>query len=742
MLVVGSAFAVVVFGLAGQAALAPLGAVTMFANTVLAWKFLREPFFRIDGVSLGLMGAGTTVALVFAQHADQVLDVYSITELLKRPIVWVFSALAAGCIIYMARRLSTLGARPARQLTHAENRFDATGRAVLGGLLGGFTAFATKSFVESTGKPVLGGDLDVLTMPQPYLFLLMLALVLSNQLRCLNSGLARHESSRVVPVYQATLVFSSVSVAYVFFNEAAQQTTLSLALFGIGCLITTSGMVLMLAKPRLRQLQVFQHHRSRLQSAASATTTEDFGMVIATPSAATTVVATAAADATTQQQQHQLTFAGSLGGRSSPTRGLRERSESEQVLLLPGASGRLQHDETIDTSTLVIAPAASTLRTNAVASPTTEQHKVTGSSPSLYPTTPTKPHQKVPTHDKTGNADQNVSLFYRHQYQHAAAPTTFDAVVESILGAEDLKHIGIGGSSHLDIDDLDVFDVAEDAQEGGDEQVPANKAGQYVHGGDGQSWHAAFDVTSVRITTSPAAPGSSSAAATPVLASRSASAVSSPMHLHSDRLRARTLSLADNIEDDLTPPQLPSWFPEFVHSLWQWVLEDAYADARRKLESARQELEMTTIMPVPMMAEHQQRQPPRHSPQRGEYHQNENQSISQSAGNFSMNSGISPSFSVSTASAQQQQPQTNEDGDGVVSSVQLVSSPSCSSSSSSSSSTASNYIFSGGAGLSGISVASDCANGTGGTGGGGAIASDMGLGNSGLNLHRSRARLQ
>jgi drug/metabolite transporter (DMT)-like permease len=57
-LVVGSAFAVVTFGLAGQAELAPMGAVTLVANTLLAWRVLGEPFTRLDALAIALMGAG------------------------------------------------------------------------------------------------------------------------------------------------------------------------------------------------------------------------------------------------------------------------------------------------------------------------------------------------------------------------------------------------------------------------------------------------------------------------------------------------------------------------------------------------------------------------------------------------------------------------------------------------------------------------------------------------------------
>lgn len=249
LLVVGSVFSVIVFGLAGQAQLAPMGAVTMCANSILAWRVLREPFTRIDAVSIILMGTGTTIALVFGQRAvPQTWTINSLDATLNRPIVYIAAPIWIATIIALTVVVRRLGRHAPRDLTRPQAAIDAFGRALVGGMLGGLTGFFVKALVETAGKPALSGDGSPFTHPQPYLFLMCTVVSLFSQVKSFNSGLARYESSRVIPPYQSSLVFSSVFIGYVFWDEVSVQTPLSLALFGGGCCISASGMMVLMWK--------------------------------------------------------------------------------------------------------------------------------------------------------------------------------------------------------------------------------------------------------------------------------------------------------------------------------------------------------------------------------------------------------------------------------------------------------------------------------------------------------------
>jgi hypothetical protein len=280
-LVVGAVFSVVVFGLAGQSELAPMGAVTLVANQILAARVLREPFSPLDVVATALMGGGTTLAILFGEKTTRDYMVDDLVELFVRPAALVGTAaaalvvgLAALYVAYLdrvARRSLLLEAASAAsassassasslphppsptalvaRLTPSQHRLDCVARAFVGGAVGGYTGVFTKSFVEVVGGAAVGGTWATdLARPEPYLFLLGVVLCVSTQLRYLNGGLARHDTARVVPVYQACLMFGSVYCGWVYFDELSVQTTVSLALFAVGVGITGGGILLLMRK--------------------------------------------------------------------------------------------------------------------------------------------------------------------------------------------------------------------------------------------------------------------------------------------------------------------------------------------------------------------------------------------------------------------------------------------------------------------------------------------------------------
>lgn len=68
------------------------------------------------------------------------------------------------------------------------------------------------------------------------------------QLKYLNTGLERHDSARMVPVYQSCLIMGSVFSGWLYFDEASIQSTLSITLFAIGIVVTASGILLLMRK--------------------------------------------------------------------------------------------------------------------------------------------------------------------------------------------------------------------------------------------------------------------------------------------------------------------------------------------------------------------------------------------------------------------------------------------------------------------------------------------------------------
>lgn len=253
MLIIGAIAAVFVFGLAGQSELAPMGAVTMIFNTILAWRFLGEPFTRIDFIATSLMGIGTTVAIAFGESSDRDYTLDDLIDLLDRQVVWytfgIMMFLISSCLTIIH---VVVGQRRTVDLPKWLQSLDNFARPFVGGSLAGFTGFLTKSSVEVAFNAVSENTGEDWERFELYLFLLALGLCLFMQLKYMNSGLSRYDSLAVIPIYQSVLIISNSTVGLTFFDELKVQSDTSVALFITGCSITTIGIIVLLFKSKGR----------------------------------------------------------------------------------------------------------------------------------------------------------------------------------------------------------------------------------------------------------------------------------------------------------------------------------------------------------------------------------------------------------------------------------------------------------------------------------------------------------
>ena len=76
-----------------------------------------------------------------------------------------------------------------------------------------------------------------------------LAFFLTTQLRFLNSGLAKHESIKIVPIYQTTIVVSGVLSGLIVWDEISVQTASSFVWFLVGLSLSCAGVLVLSFKP-------------------------------------------------------------------------------------------------------------------------------------------------------------------------------------------------------------------------------------------------------------------------------------------------------------------------------------------------------------------------------------------------------------------------------------------------------------------------------------------------------------
>ncbi|KAI9914922.1 hypothetical protein PsorP6_007219 [Peronosclerospora sorghi] len=253
LIVLGSILDFVAFGLAPQSLLAPLAALTLVWNMLLAPCFNKEKLSRKDVRATLVIFVGATFAVVFAAHTSPSYDLAMLLQLYRDPLTIVYFcavALTLGahfvaltlvndlCLLSQRHRLIQVGA----PTTWATVRL--VGYAGLAGTLGGQSVLFAKSTAELL-KGVFSGNVSFLGRYQFYLLVLALAVCLCFQVKYLNEGLRHYDALSMVPVYQAYWVLSGVLGGAIYFQEIRTFSVLQALMFVLGISVSIVGVVLL-----------------------------------------------------------------------------------------------------------------------------------------------------------------------------------------------------------------------------------------------------------------------------------------------------------------------------------------------------------------------------------------------------------------------------------------------------------------------------------------------------------------
>ncbi|RLN84283.1 hypothetical protein BBJ28_00021920 [Nothophytophthora sp. Chile5] len=265
LIAAGSILDFVAFGLAPQSLLAPLAALTLVWNMMLAPCFNKEKLSKKDIAATLVIFLGATLAVVFASHASPSYNLDMLLELYKDPLTIVYFVVVfltvllhfgaiqlveKLCLTSRRHRLIQVGT-PAVWST-----VRLVGYAGLAGTMGGQSVLFAKSSAELL-KVVFHGDASCFVHFQTYLIALALVLCLLCQIHYLNGGLVDYDALSVVPVYQAYWIISGVLGGVIYFQEIRSFTVLQAVMFVLGIGTTIFGVVLL-------------SHRKHAPSAAGA----------------------------------------------------------------------------------------------------------------------------------------------------------------------------------------------------------------------------------------------------------------------------------------------------------------------------------------------------------------------------------------------------------------------------------------------------------------------------------------
>ncbi len=279
LVVIDAILDVLSFGFADLSLVAALGAMSLLFNAAIATRFLQEQMSARDTIGTGLVFAGTTTSVIFANRKTPAYAVDELVRNLLEPtfFVWfsfVMLALTAGAVTIRKlkrqaierhpelsqsirrRSGSTEGAEVAAdacagseldaaktQLHRSElleflRNYHALLYAGCAGLAGGQAVSFAKAAVEIVKSAAWGGTDEFVSGPGPWLIILATVVMVGVQFHFLNEGLRLFDSLSIIPVYQAAWIFCGVMGGFVYLGEAdvgkTTRTTWQLALFVVG----------------------------------------------------------------------------------------------------------------------------------------------------------------------------------------------------------------------------------------------------------------------------------------------------------------------------------------------------------------------------------------------------------------------------------------------------------------------------------------------------------------------------
>ncbi|KAE9319279.1 hypothetical protein PF008_g18305 [Phytophthora fragariae] len=250
---VGSVLDFVAFGLAPQSLLAPLAALTLVWNMMLAPCFNKEKLSKKDIVSTLIIFVGATIAVVFASHTSPSYNLDMLMQLYRDPLTIVYFCVVVltvvahfaaikivdnFCLMSNRHRIIQVGT-PGMWST-----IRLVGYAGLAGTLGGQSVLFAKSTAELL-KGVFNGDASCFAHYQTYLIAIALVVCLSLQIKYLNGGLLHYDALSMVPVYQAYWVISGVLGGVIYFQEIRTFSVLQAVMFVLGIGVSIFGVVLL-----------------------------------------------------------------------------------------------------------------------------------------------------------------------------------------------------------------------------------------------------------------------------------------------------------------------------------------------------------------------------------------------------------------------------------------------------------------------------------------------------------------
>lgn len=294
MIVVPAPLDVIALGLAAQALLAPLTAITMLLTIVLAPLFLPEKIYRVDIIATVLVCVGAVISTWFGPHIQRSFDVPALYQLYARASFISFQALVlfsiALVVVWVAkspdvyqnpfdkdRKIANESAAETtvvkHEWWHLPHRAIPFAHAFVAGLTGAQQMVFTKTisgllFLTFDGHSQLSYLLT-------YIISLLAVIFAVFQVYYLSAGLERFDAILYLAIYNSMLIVFNITCGGIYFDEFKHTTWPQFILFCTGTLIVIAGVLVLTKRPVFNESIPYQPLPQEEQSEMDTQDTED-----------------------------------------------------------------------------------------------------------------------------------------------------------------------------------------------------------------------------------------------------------------------------------------------------------------------------------------------------------------------------------------------------------------------------------------------------------------------------------
>jgi phosphatidylserine synthase len=217
MMIVGSIADLISFGFAPMSLLAPIGAMTLVVNMLVAPCF-KEKLTTRDIVFTIIIVMGTIICISFGSKEEHTYSIDTLIDLYQHAPFVVFSILLAVTMALLFFLINQSSQREAKFLhTQWDLKFQAVAYPAVAGTVAALSVLFAKSSAELVKETIKGNN--QFNNFFAYILVAMLALCLFLQMKWLNIGLTKGDALFVLPVYQVFWVVMNVVAGMIYFED-------------------------------------------------------------------------------------------------------------------------------------------------------------------------------------------------------------------------------------------------------------------------------------------------------------------------------------------------------------------------------------------------------------------------------------------------------------------------------------------------------------------------------------------